>query len=78
MAMDDIFTQHFLAFIKPFNSELPDDHPDNFYLEREWRRYGNFWFQPDEVMRVLVKSGHIARLKRERPIHASKITAAPE
>jgi Putative abortive phage resistance protein AbiGi, antitoxin len=77
-AMDDVFTHHFMAFIKPFNSELPDDHPDNFYFEREWRKLGNLPFQPSEVLRVLVARDYAERLKDERPSYADKITIAPE
>jgi hypothetical protein len=76
-AMDDAFTQQFLAFIKPFNSELPDNDPNNFYLEREWRRYGNLRFQPNDVSRVLTERSYVDRLKYERPVYANKVFAAP-
>lgn len=76
--MDDVFTQHFLAFIKPFNSELPDEHPDNFYLEREWRKFGNLGFQPREVMRVIVSRDYVERLKKEHPTYSEVIVAALE
>ena len=46
IAIDDAFVQHFLAYIKPFNSELADNDPNNFYSEREWRKFGNLLFQP--------------------------------
>ncbi|MEK6284005.1 MAG: hypothetical protein AABN95_26955 [Acidobacteriota bacterium] len=75
--MDDAFTQQFLAFIKPFNSELPDNDPNNFYLEREWRRYGNLRFQPDDVSRVLTERSYVDRLKSERAVYANKVFAAP-
>lgn len=78
LAMDDAFTQHFLAFIKPFNSELPDDHPDNFYLEREWRRFGNLRFQPRDVIRIMVSHDYVGRLQRERPVYSDKVEGAPE
>jgi hypothetical protein len=78
MAMDDVFTQQFLAFIKPFNSELPNDHPNNFYLEREWRKFGNLGFQPRDVMHVIVEPDYIERLKKERPAYSDKVVAAPE
>jgi hypothetical protein len=77
MAMDDIFTHHFLAFIKPFNSDLPDDHPDNFYFEREWRKLGNLPFQPREVAHVLVASDYVDRLENDRSVYSGKIMAAP-
>jgi hypothetical protein len=78
MAMDDVFTQQFLAFIKPFNSELPEDHPDNFYSEREWRKFGNLRFQPREVRRVLVARDYVERLIKERPLYSDRVTIAPE
>jgi hypothetical protein len=30
-----------LAFLKYYDPTLPDDHNENFYMEREWRKYGN-------------------------------------
>lgn len=77
LAMDDMFTQQVLAFIKPFNSELQDDHPDNFYLEREWRRFGNLNFKPKDVAHVIVHPNYIERLKTERTIYSNKIMPAP-
>jgi hypothetical protein len=78
MAMDDVFTHHYLAFIKPFNSDLPDDHPNNYYFEREWRKLGNLPFQTGEIVRVLVARDYVDRLKDERPAYSSMITGASE
>ena len=77
IAIDDAFVQHFLAYIKPFNSELSEDNPSNFYSEREWRKFGNLLFQPDEVMRVLVAPEYVDRLAKDRSAYAAKITVAP-
>ena len=35
--MASTFELQFLAYLKPFNSDLPHDHRDNYYAEREWR-----------------------------------------
>jgi hypothetical protein len=78
LAIDDVLVGNFLTYVKPFNSELPDDHPNNYYFEREWRKFGNLPFQPNEVLRVLVTSDYAERLKNERPIYSDKITVAPE
>ena len=72
-AMHNVFVKDFLAFVKPFNSELPEDHPDYYYSEREWRKYGNVMFEPVDVRRVLVAPGFEGRLAGEHPGYASKI-----
>ena len=59
--------QNFLAFIKPFDADLPDDHPESYYLEREWRKLGNLTFKPERVSRVVVARGFENRLKADAP-----------
>lgn len=71
--VDDVLLRDLLAFIKPFDSELPDDHPDNFYLEREWRKHGNLVFTPEDVERVVVSEGYRHRLEAEFPEYCGKI-----
>lgn len=34
----DFIARSFLAFVKTFDPTLPDDHPLNYYMEREWRK----------------------------------------
>lgn len=79
VAMESAFTQHFLSFIKPFNSELPDNHPDNFYMEREWRKFCNLRFQPQDVRHVVVAPEYADRFKKDRPIYADadRVIAGP-
>jgi len=72
-AMGSIFAKEFLAFIKPFISHLEQNHPDNFYLEREWRKYANLKFTPDDVSKIVVAKGYLSRLKQEYPHYRSKI-----
>jgi len=38
------FLQHLLGFVKFFDDTLKLDHADNFYMEREWRRFGSLNF----------------------------------
>lgn len=65
--LDSIVVRDFLAFLKPFDAELPDDHPDQFYAEREWRKYANFLFKPEHVRRVLVADGYHKRVEKDLP-----------
>jgi hypothetical protein len=75
-AVDSLLQKDVLAFIKPFDAELADDHPANYYLEREWRKYGNMMFEPAWVQSVLVAEGYVARIEREFPEYRGKIEVA--
>jgi hypothetical protein len=44
------------ALVKAFRGDSADDHPDNYYMEREWRRYGDLEFTLDDVCRVIFPS----------------------
>jgi hypothetical protein len=54
-ALSGTLLKDFLGFIKPFNSELDIGHPDNFYLEREWRKLGNIKFDDNHVGTVVIE-----------------------
>lgn len=36
-----LITRDLQAFLKFWDVDLPEDHPENFYMEREWRKFGN-------------------------------------
>lgn len=71
--INKIVAKDFLAFIKPFNSHLDSTHPDNFYMEREWRKLGNLVFNPDDVVNIIVAKGFASRLAKAFPHYKSKI-----
>lgn len=48
--MKGISTQ--LAYIKLYDVTLPDDHPDNYYMEREWRCLQNVTFSLNDIRTV--------------------------
>ena len=77
-ALDNVLLQNFLAFIKPFDADLPDDHLENYYLEREWRKFGNLIFKPKDVSRVVVACGFEHRLQADAPAYATvEVTPIP-
>ena len=43
---------HLLAFVKLYDATLPDNHPDNYYMEREWRCMNNVKFSIDDISKV--------------------------
>lgn len=67
-----VIEKDILAFIKPFNSELSDSHPQNYYMEREWRKYGNLRFEPSNVQKILVPDDYLERLRDERSEYSDK------
>jgi hypothetical protein len=71
--IDSIITQHFLPFIKPFNSDLDENDPDNYYMEREWRKTENLQFQSENVKSILVAENYIERLKKDRPVYGYRV-----
>jgi hypothetical protein len=50
-----------LTFIKPFNADLQDADDANYYLEREWRKYGNLPATPETLNAVWVPEDFIKR-----------------
>jgi hypothetical protein len=72
-AIHTILLKDFLAFIKPFNSELPNDHPSNYYMEREWRKYGNMKFEADQVSRILVAKGYKEQTIEKYPVYEDRV-----
>jgi len=72
-AMSNVFAKDFLAFIKPFNSHLAVDHGENYYMEREWRKYGNLRCNLEDINQILVAKGYAAKLAQALPNYADKI-----
>ena len=61
--------------VQPFDSTLPEDHIDNFYMEREWRKLGNVYFKlnPEVVSTICVPTDYVDDLKSEFPAYADRI-----
>lgn len=73
-AIKSLLEKDFLAYLKPFNSELPVGDPNNFYMEREWRKYGYLDFTEDDVARVWVADGYGKQVAERFPALAGKLT----
>lgn len=66
-ALDSILMKDFLAYIKPFNSELSAEKKENYYMEREWRKYGNLMFEDNHVTKVFIEKGYENKLLDQYP-----------
>jgi len=76
--MHSMFGKDFLAFVKAFDCTLPDDHLENYYMEREWRKYQYLRFGPDQVRKVVVAPGFGARAKNDFPGYAHLVVEYQE
>lgn len=56
-----------LAYVKFFDGGLPDDHEDNFYMEREWRSVRSMNFLLRDIARVYVAAGFEDRIRSDEP-----------
>ena len=72
-AFGGVLSRDLVGFVKAFDSELPDNHLDYFYAEKEWRRLGNLMFKPEHVKHVAVAPGFEQPLLAECPEYAEKL-----
>lgn len=57
--------RHVFGFAKFFDESLPEDHHDNFYMEREWRVMDFVPFDLGDVQAVYVAPGYQSRVQSE-------------
>lgn len=62
----DVISRDVLAFIKTFDPTLPDEHPLNFYMEREWRKLTKLELHLP-LREIVAPAAHHARLRQEFP-----------
>lgn len=72
-AIQSMLLKDFLAFIKPFNSELAHNDPNNYYMEREWRKYGNMMFEAGQVSKILVAKGYKDQTIENYPAYEDRV-----
>jgi hypothetical protein len=58
---------HVFAFMKFFDESLPEENPENYYMEREWRVADSVSFDLGDVQRVYVAPGFRDRIESEFP-----------
>ncbi len=66
-----------LAYVKPYESTLEDTDPRYYYSEREWRKLGNFMFEPSDVIRIVVDESYLERAREELSPYRDLLVAAP-
>jgi hypothetical protein len=61
--------------LKFFDPSLPPDHPDNYYMEREWRVAGKVEFAPGNIAALYVPPAFFNEAMRDFPDLAGRIVA---
>jgi hypothetical protein len=64
--------------MKFFNSSLAEDHPENTYMEREWRAHGVVEFKKSNIHRIIMPKQFVERCKEDIPDYNGQISFAPE
>ena len=70
----EFLTNHLFPFMKFFDAELGDEHPDNFYMEREWRVVGPVRFRIRDIERLLVPRAFAQRIRADVPSYSGQLS----
>jgi hypothetical protein len=78
MRAQQFLNVHVFPLIKGFRGAAAEDDPANYYMEREWRRYGDLGFELDDVCRVYLPESFAKRLRVDLPDYYGQVTFAAE
>jgi hypothetical protein len=67
-------TFYVYSFMKCFNESLEEYHPDNYYMEREWRVLGNVRFSLEDLSRVILPEEFAKRFRADLPGYYRQVT----
>lgn len=73
---------HVIACVKPYDvlgvdgAPRPDDDPNNFYMEREWRVLGRVEFALSDVVRITLPRRFASRFRSDFPDYQGQLTLA--
>ncbi len=52
-ALGEFLMFQIFCYFKFFDHDLPDDHDENYYFEREWKIVGNLKFTLNDIKRII-------------------------
>jgi Putative abortive phage resistance protein AbiGi, antitoxin len=68
---------YIFGYTKVFDPTLPDEDPDNYYMEREWRVLGCVRFALSDIARIFVPPAYVDRVKEALSGYSGPVTALP-
>lgn len=63
--------------VKFFDDSLPEDDSLNYYMEREWRLFGDVEFALEDVRRIILPEESASSLHADFPQFAGQVTFSP-
>lgn len=76
-AASDILCLTIMPFLKAYNPDLPDNDPDNYYMEREWRVLHQVEFAPEDLSGVFLPRDYVSRFQTDFPDFPGAIVELP-
>lgn len=73
MDLEFFLDSRVFGYIKPFDASLPEDHPENYYMEREWRVVNHVDFALTDVARVIFPQAFAAQFRSQLPAFVGQI-----
>lgn len=73
-SIKDFLDYHIFSFLKFFDASKPEDDPEHFYMEREWRILGNLHFTLQDIRRIILPESYAPRLREDLPKYVGQIT----
>jgi hypothetical protein len=74
--LTEFLDNNILSHLKFFNPRLPDDHDNNFYMEREWRVSRDVQFSLNDIRRIIVPARFSRRFRRDFSKFAGELVFA--
>lgn len=78
LLLQEFIDYHFLSFVKFFDPSHLDDDQENYYMEREWRVFGNVEFGLADVARLTVPRAYQSKLKDDLPDYSGAVFVAED
>ncbi len=76
-ALCSVVAKDLLAFIKPFNADIPTEHQGNYYSEREWRKHGNLMFSSKDIAHIVVHGSMQSAIAERFPELKARVALVP-
>jgi hypothetical protein len=68
---------YLFGYMKFFDPSLSKEHPDNFYMEREWRVLGQVSFRLSDIARIFVPPEYALRFREALPEYGGPLIELP-